>query len=51
MHEIRIAAREIVRRFQVDIVESTPLAAELGVLLKPDRKIRVRVVERGRTLR
>jgi cytochrome P450 len=51
MHELRIAAREIVGRFQVDIVESTPLAAELGVLLKPDRKIRVRVVERGRTPR
>ena len=51
MHELRIAAREIVGRFQVDLVESTPLAAELGVLLKPDRKIRVRVVERGRTPR
>ncbi|MDE0890362.1 MAG: cytochrome P450 [Phycisphaerales bacterium] len=51
MHELRIAAREIVRRFQVDIVESTPLAAELGVVLKPGRKIRVRVVERGRTPR
>ena len=51
MHELRIAAREIVRRFQVDSVESTPLAAELGVVLKPDRKIRVRIVERGRTPR
>ena len=51
MHELRIAAREIVGRFQVDLVESTPLAAELGVVLKPDRKIRVRVVERERTPR
>lgn len=49
MHELRIAAREIVGRFQVDLVESSPLAAELGVVLKPDRKIRVRVVERERT--
>jgi cytochrome P450 len=51
MHELRIAVREIVRRFRVELVEEIPLVAELGVVLKPDRKIRVRVVERGRTPR
>ncbi len=51
MHELRIAVREIVRRFRVELVEEIPLVAELGVVLKPGRKIRVRVVERGRTPR
>lgn len=51
MHELRLAVKAIVERFRVELVEETPLAAELGVVLKPDRTIRVRVAERARASR
>ena len=46
MHELRLAVRGIFERFRVEVVDEIPLVAELGVVLKPDRRIRVRVTER-----
>lgn len=46
LHELRLAARGIFERFRVELVEEVPLVAELGVVLKPDRRIRVRITER-----
>ena len=49
LHELRLAVRAIFERFRVEVVDEIPLVAELGVVLKPDRKIRFRVAERERT--
>ncbi|RPG16549.1 MAG: cytochrome P450 [Phycisphaera sp. TMED9] len=46
LHELRLAVRGIFERFRVEVVDEIPLVAELGVVLKPDRRIRVRVTER-----
>ena len=51
LHELRLAVRGIFERFRLEVVDEIPLVAELGVVLKPDRKIRFRVAERERTSR
>ena len=46
MHELRLATRALVGRFQFELDPATELAAELGVVLKPARDVRIRVSER-----
>ena len=46
MHELRLATRAIIERFRVDLDESAPLRAEIGVVLKPARDLRFQVSER-----
>ncbi len=49
MHELQLATTAIIRRFRLDLDESVEIGAELGVVLKPDRRLRFRVSERTGT--
>ncbi len=46
MHELRLATRELVGRFRFEIDPEVEIAAEIGVVLKPARDIRLRVSKR-----
>lgn len=46
MHELRLAVRALVSRFRFEVDPESEVAAELGVVLKPARDLRIRVIER-----
>ena len=47
MHELQRSIRALAGRFRFEIESDVEVAAELGVVLKPARDVRVRVFERG----
>lgn len=47
MHELQRSIRALAARFRFEIDSDAEVAAELGVVLKPARDVRVRVFERG----
>ena len=46
MHELRLSVRALVGRFRFEVDPAAEIAAELGVVLKPAREVRLRVIER-----